>query len=166
MGFGRKLRKLGGKLLKAAVTVAPMVASGGTLAPIGAIAGSKLRSMGENRSRRRLATKLTKGEGLQAYAKELKVASKSMNTNPRTAPRPRARELVAMRDPAARALLNAEQAKGRKSLVTSRAVSSRGAKAKWAELDAETREALQAEFKAAHPKGTAKQWSDFVVANA
>lgn len=164
--FGRRLKKLGGKLLKAAVTIAPTVVSGGTLTPLSAVAASKLRSVGDNRSRRKLAEKLTSGDGLESYGKALRVTPAKAKRSAVTAPRPRATELVAMRDPAVRALLNTEKAKGKRALVHSRAISARGAKARWAKLDADTKEALQAEFKQQHPKGTQKEWTDFVLANA
>jgi hypothetical protein len=168
MGFLRKLRKAGGKLLKAGVRVAPLLASGGTLAPVTAIVGSKLRSMGENRSRMKLAEKVQRTNlGTALAVKKLSRGTNKADIGPNVPTKPnRVQELIAMRDPAVRELLTKEQAKGQRSRVVGAANRSRGAKSKWAKLDADTKDALKAEFKAAYPKGTNAQWQAFVNANA
>lgn len=168
MGFLRKLKKAGGKLLQAAVKVAPTVIGGVGGGPIGAVVASKLRTMGENRSRQKLAAKI----GATSIGPRLTVKKLTSGTNkgmvgdPRKDQAPPAKTLLAMRDPAVRELLTKENLKGVKSRVVVGAARSRGAKSKWSGLDADAKESLKAEFRREYPNGSNAQWQAFVNANA
>jgi hypothetical protein len=175
MGFKRFLKKAGGKLLKSAIKFAPVAlgaATGG--ASLGAVAASKLRTLGANRSKAKLAEKLRAGgEGLGTVAqfKKLSMPKGQVKVRPGMGSvatgsmgRP-VQEIVAMRDPAVRELLNNEQRKGARAAVQGRASSTRQAAAIWKKLDAETRDSLKAEFKKSNPNGSQKAWADYVIAN-
>lgn len=172
MGWGKKLKKLGGKLFKAAIKVAPVVATGGigSLGPLGAIAASKLRSVGANRTKAKLLERISAGgEGLSGATLAIKQTKGSRGLPPGVSgamgrPLP---ELVAMRDPAVKQLLMDEGQKGRKALVTRQASSVRAAKARWKTLDQETKDALTQQFKTANPKGASDTaWAEYVLNNS
>jgi len=171
MGWGKKFKRLGGKLLKAAVKIAPVVATGGLGAvptSLGAIAASKLRSAGDNRTKRKLLEKISGTEGLSAAGLAVKATpGKRPPTSAMNAPRPRAEELVAMRDPAVRELLNSEARKGVRAKVARQASATSRARTRWAQLDADTKSALTTQFKEQYPKGASDTvWSEYVLANS
>lgn len=175
MGFGKFLKKAGGKLLKSAIKLAPVALAGATGgASLGAVAASKLRTIGANRTRQKLLSSLKAGgEGLGTAAQLKKLAytpstAKGRITGPAGPPGSMGRplpQIIAMRDPAVRELLNTEQKKGARTAVQARANSTRTAAAIWKKLDADTRDALKARWKETNPGGTQKQWADFVIAN-
>lgn len=160
MGFLKKLRRAGGKLLKNAVKLAGDQVLG-QLPIAGPIVASKLRTMGENRTRQKLlaTTDLSKGIAV----KRLTPGALKGGPPPKTSPGLPA--LVAMRDPAVRELLNNEQAKGVKSRIVGAVSNKRRAAEIWKKLDADTRGELLKQFKASNPKGTDAQWASFVIAN-
>lgn len=175
MGFKRFLKKAGGRLLKSAIKFAPVAlgaATGGV--SLGAVAASKLRTLGMNRTRAKLAAKLRGGgEPLGAVPNFKKLTMTGGTTRSRRGQgqvatgamgRP-VQEIIAMRDPAVRELLNNEQRKGARAAVQGRASSTRQAAAIWKKLDAETRDSLKAEFKKSNPSGSQKAWADYVIAN-
>lgn len=171
MGFGKRLKKLGGKLLKAAVKLAPVVATGGlgaVPASLGAVAASKLRSVGANRTKQKLLEKIGGTEGLSSAGLAVRAAPRSkIPTSAINTPRPRAEALVAMRDPAVRELLNTEAAKGRKAKVSRQASAVSRARTRWAQLDADTKNALTTQFKEENPKGASDTaWAEYVLANS
>lgn len=160
MGFLRKLKRAGGKLLKSAVKVAgPSVL--GSLGPIGGIVGSKLRTMGENRTRQKLlaATDLSKGIAVKRLTQSVDKGGPPPKTSPGLP------ALIAMRDPAVRELLNKEKAKGVKSAIVGTVSNKKKAAAIWKKLDQDTRDELLKQFKASNPKGSDAQWASFVIAN-
>lgn len=160
MGLFKKLRRAGGKLLKSAIKLAGDQVLG-QLPLAGPIVASKLRTMGQNRTRQKLLATTDLSSGIAV--KRLTPGALKGGPPPRTSPGLPA--LVAMRDPAARELLNNEQAKGVKSRVVGAVSNKKRAAAIWKGLDSDTRAELLKQFKADNPKGTDATWAKYVIAN-
>lgn len=162
MGFLKKLKRAGGKLLKSAVKVAgPSVL--GSLGPIGGVVASKLRTMGENRTRQKLLASTDLAKGIAV--KRLTPSGPTVSDRPPKTLSPGLPALIAMRDPAVRELLNKEKAKGVKSAIVGTVSNKKRAAAIWKKLDQDTRDEMLKQFKASNPKGTDAQWASYVIAN-
>jgi len=165
MGFFKKLGRAAGKLGKLAVRYAPQVAGAIGGGPIGAIAASKLRSLGENRTKQ----KLQKGLLVKNLGETVMVKKLTRSTPVKGGPRvnsPGLPALIAMRDPATRELLAGETAKGVKSRIVANVSNKQKAARLWKGLDEDTRSELLKQFKASNPKGTDAAWAQYVIANA
>lgn len=162
MGFLKKLKKATGKLLKGAVQIGgPTLV--GQLPVLGGVVASKLRTMGENRTRQKLLAKTDLAKGIAV--KRLTPGGPTVSDRPPKTTSPGLPALIAMRDPAVRELLNKEQAKGERAAVQGNVSNKKKAAAIWGKLDQDTRDELLRQFKAKNPKGTDAAWAKFVIAN-